>query len=313
MAQILQAEDVSKKFASRLAVNQLTLSISSGEIVGFLGPNGAGKTTAMRMICGFFPPSAGRILIDGVDIQQEPTIAKKMIGYLPETVSLYGDMRVVEYLNFVAAVKGVGFLNRTKSVKEKIEQCGLGDVSKRLIGRLSKGFRQRVGLAQALLGDPKLLVLDEPTSGLDPKQISDIRALIHGLKKDRAVLFSTHILPEVSMLCSRVVMLDQGRVLASGTVEELEAHLSEDFQIQVTILGRSKTTEAVHVLQGIEGLKDIHFVVAESEQVVLTCRAPAQLEFRNVITEKLSRHGISVLEIKREQLTLEEIFLRLLK
>ncbi len=313
MAQILQVEDVSKKFASRSAVNKLTLSISSGEIVGFLGPNGAGKTTAMRMICGFFPPSSGRILIDGVDIQQEPKAAKRMIGYLPETVSLYSDMRVVEYLNFVAAVKGVGFLSRGKAVKEKIEQCGLGDVQKRLIGRLSKGFKQRVGLAQALLGEPKLLVLDEPTSGLDPKQISDIRALIHSLKRDRAVLFSTHILPEVSMLCSRVVMLDQGRVLASGTVEELEAHLAEDFQIQITILGRNKTTEAVHVLESIAGLKDIHFVVTESEQVVLTCRAPSQLEFRYVITEKLSKQGISVLEIKREQLTLEEIFLRLLK
>ncbi len=313
MSSILQVDQVSKKFASLQAVKDLTLSLSSGEIVGFLGPNGAGKTTAMRMICGFFPPSSGRILIDGIDISRDPKSAKKLIGYLPETVSLYGDMRVSEYLHFVAAVKGVGFLARGKQVDEKIEQCGLGEVRKRLIGRLSKGFKQRVGLAQALLGDPKLLILDEPTSGLDPKQISEIRALIHSLKSGRALLFSTHILPEVTMLCNRVVMLNKGRVLASGTVEELEAHLSEDFQIQITILGRAKTSEAVAVLEKIEGLKDINFIISEGEQVMMTCRAPVQLEFRNVITEKLSKHGIAVIEIKREQLTLEEIFLRLLK
>lgn len=310
---ILQVDQVSKKFASLQAVKDLTLSLSAGEIVGFLGPNGAGKTTAMRMICGFFPPSSGRIVIDGIDMRDDPKTAKKLIGYLPETVSLYGDMRVVEYLNFVAAVKGVGFLSRSKAVKEKIEQCGLGDVSKRLIGKLSKGFKQRVGLAQALLGDPKLLILDEPTSGLDPKQISEIRSLIQSLSSGRAVLFSTHILPEVTMLCNRVVMLNKGRVLASGTVEELEAHLSEDFQIQITILGRARTSEALAILESIEGLKDINFIVSTGEQVMMTCRAPIQLEFRNVITEKLSKQGISVIEIKREQLTLEEIFLRLLK
>lgn len=310
---ILQVDQVSKKFDSLRAVTDLTLTLSPGEIVGFLGPNGAGKTTAMRMICGYFPPSSGRITIDGVDMRREPKIAKKMIGYLPETVNLYGDMRVIEYLNFVAAVKGVGFLSRGKMVNEKIEQCGLGDVKKRLVGRLSKGFKQRVGLAQALLGEPKLLILDEPTSGLDPKQISDIRNLIQSLRSGRAILFSTHILPEVTLLCDRVVMLNKGRVLASGTVEELEAHLSEDFQIQVTILGRGKTAEAVSVLEEIEGLKDINFIVAMNDQVVMTCRAPTHLEFRNVITERLSKRGISVIEIKREMLTLEEIFLRLLK
>lgn len=313
MATLLQVDCVSKKFGSIKAVNDLTLSIPSGEIVGFLGPNGAGKTTAMRMICGYFPPSSGRITIDGIDMHAEPKAAKKLIGYLPETINLYGDMRVSEYLNFVAAIKGIGFLSRGKAVAEKIEQCGLGEVRKRLIGRLSKGFKQRVGLAQALLGNPKLLVLDEPTSGLDPKQISEIRALIHSLKSDRAVLFSTHILPEVTMLCNRVVMLNRGKMLASGTVAELEAHLAEDFQIQVTILGRGKTTEAVSVLESISGLRDIHFIVSENDQVVLTCRAPAQLEFRSMMTEKLTQQGIPVIEIKREQLTLEEIFLRLLK
>ncbi len=313
MTSILQVDQVSKKFTSLQAVKDLTLSLSSGEIVGFLGPNGAGKTTAMRMICGYFPPSSGRIVIDGIDMHDDPKSAKKLIGYLPETVSLYGDMRVHEYLHFVAAVKGVGFLKRGKQVAEKIEQCGLGEERKRLIGRLSKGFKQRVGLAQALLGDPKLLVLDEPTSGLDPKQISEIRSLIHSLKSGRAVLFSTHILPEVTMLCNRVVMLNKGRVLASGTVEELEAHLAEDFQIQVTILGRTKTSEALAILKEIEGLKDINFIVSDSEQVMITCRAPVQLEFRNVITERLSKQGIAVIEIKREQLTLEEIFLKLLK
>lgn len=246
-------------------------------------------------------------------MREDPKAAKKMIGYLPETVSLYGDMRVIEYLNFVAAVKGIGFLQRSKAIKEKIEQCGLGEVQKRLIGRLSKGFKQRVGLAQALLGDPKLLVLDEPTSGLDPKQISEIRSLIQGLKQDRAVLFSTHILPEVSMLCSRVVMMNQGRVLASGTVEELEAHLSEGFQIHITVLDSSKAPAAEKILKSIGGLTDIKCFAPEGGQAVLSCHAPAQLEFRNVITSKFSSQGIEVLEIKREQLSLEEIFLRLLK
>lgn len=313
MPPLLQVDAVTKRFGFLKAVHDLTLTIPSGEIVGFLGPNGAGKTTAMRMICGYFPPSSGNITINGIAMQEDPKAAKKLIGYLPETVSLYSDMRVIEYLNFVAAVKGVGFLGRAKHIEEKVEQCGLGEVRKRLIGRLSKGFKQRVGLAQALLGDPKLLVLDEPTSGLDPKQISEIRALIQSLKSGRAVLFSTHILPEVTMLCNRVVMLNKGRVLASGTVEELEAHLSEDFQIQITILGRSKTAEAVSILEKIQGLKDIHFAVSEGDQVIMTCRAPVQLEFRNVITERLSKQGIAVIEIKREQLTLEEIFLRLLK
>ena len=176
MSSLLQVDRVSKKFSSLQALQDLTLSLQAGEIVGLLGPNGAGKTTAMRIICGYFPPSSGRISIDGINMQNDPRSAKKMIGYLPETVSLYGDMRVIEYLNFVAAIKGVGFLARGKQVAEKIEQCGLGEVRKRLIGRLSKGFKQRVGLAQALLGEPKLLILDEPTSGLDPRQISEIRS-----------------------------------------------------------------------------------------------------------------------------------------
>ncbi len=310
---ILQVDQVSKKFGNLHAVNHLTFAMQAGEIVGFLGPNGAGKTTAMRMICGFFPPSSGEIIIDGISLHTEPKSAKKLMGYLPETVSLYSDMRVSEFLHFVAAVKGVGFFRREKHVSEKIEECGLGEVRKRLIGRLSKGYKQRVGLAQALLGDPKLLILDEPTSGLDPRQISEIRALIRNLKQNRAILFSTHILPEVSMLCDRVIMLDKGRVFASGTVEELQAHLTEDFQIQITILGRDHTSSAVKILESIQGLKEVQSAFSESEQVVITCRAPAQLEFRNLIAERFSKEGIAVLEIKREQLTLEEIFLRLLK
>jgi ABC-2 type transport system ATP-binding protein len=212
---------LTKRYGSLVAVENLSFQLEKGEVLGFLGPNGAGKTTTMRIITGYMPPTKGTVHIEGLDIIDYPLQAKKLIGYLPENPPLYNDMSVSEYLNFVADVKQVSANEKRSSIFNVMEQCGLTDVRKRIIGHLSKGYRQRVGIAQALVNNPSVLILDEPTIGLDPKQIIEIRELIKNLSGDRTVILSTHILPEVTMICSKVVIINQGKIVLEESLESI--------------------------------------------------------------------------------------------
>ncbi|OQA57678.1 MAG: putative ABC transporter ATP-binding protein YxlF [Candidatus Omnitrophica bacterium ADurb.Bin277] len=310
---LVRFESVTKTYGRHPAVENLSFEIARGEVVGFLGPNGAGKTTAMRILAGYFAPTAGHVKIDGMDLFKEPQKTKRNIGYLPEVVNLYPDMRVREYLAFVSELKGVPRRDRGAHIEEKVELCGLGDVSKRLIGRLSKGYRQRVGLAQALVGDPSVLILDEPTTGLDPKQISEIRELIRHLGKTRAVILSTHILPEVSMVCNRVIMIHHGKVLASGTVRELEACLRDREAIFVTVGGADCEEPAERLLSGIRGVENVRVVERHEKEIKFCLETSQSRDLRPEVSEMFVRNAIPLLEVSRDQLTLEEIFLKLLK
>jgi ABC-2 type transport system ATP-binding protein len=218
---MISVQNVSKFFGSLKALDCVSFEIKSGEVVGFLGPNGAGKTTMMRIIAGIFPASEGNVLINGKNLFQSKAAVRSQIGYLAEHNPLYRDMTAKEFLFYVAALKGVGFWNRKREVESVIDQCDLGDVRNRLIGKLSKGYQQRTGLAQALIENPSFLILDEPTNGLDPKQISDMRKLIRSLSSKRTIFLSTHILSEVQATCQRVLILNEGRLMVNFELSEL--------------------------------------------------------------------------------------------
>ena len=223
---MIDVVNLTKRFGDLVAVDQVSFSAKEGEILGFLGPNGAGKTTTMRIITGFMPATAGTVTVSGFDIFDDSYEVRKRIGYLPESPPLYHDMTVGTYLHFVARIKGMGRMEIAEATERVVEQCGLTAVARRVLGHLSKGFRQRVGLAQALIHNPSVLVLDEPTIGLDPRQIIDIRTLIHELAEERTVILSTHILPEVAQLCQKVVVINEGRIAVEDRMDNLTRDLS---------------------------------------------------------------------------------------
>ena len=220
---MIKVEGLTKRYGDVTAIEDLSFQVEKGEIVGFLGPNGAGKTTTMRIITGFLPSTDGTVSVAGHDIFEKPMEVKKKIGYLPEHPPLYADMTVAGYLKFVSKIKGVPRSARADAIDRMVERCGLKDVRKKIIGKLSKGYRQRVGLAQAMIHDPQVLILDEPTIGLDPKQIIEIRELVKSLAGDQTIILSTHILPEVTMICQRCLIIDQGRIVADDSLEALTA------------------------------------------------------------------------------------------
>ena len=220
---MIDVRHLTKRYGERTAVNDLSFSVERGEVVGFLGPNGAGKSTTLRMLTGFLEPSAGEVRIAGFDAKKQPLEVKRSVGYMPEAVPLYLEMRVVEYLRYRAELKGVPRRDRKQNVDKALELANVADVRGRIIGQLSKGYRQRVGLADALVADPPLLILDEPTAGLDPNQIRQVRDLVRSLGREKTVLLSTHILPEVEAICGRVIILDRGRLVSSGRPEELRS------------------------------------------------------------------------------------------
>ena len=310
---LINFENVSKRYGAFQALRDVSFQVREGEIVGFLGPNGAGKTTALRILSGFFPPTSGRVFIRGVDMSRHPHKAKRAIGYLPETVSLYPDMRVIEYLRFVAKLKDVPAHELRGHIRAKMSFCGLLDVGHRLIGRLSKGYRQRVGLAQALMGDPSVLILDEPTTGLDPTQIKEIRGLIRALGQNRAVILSTHILPEASMLCGRVLMINRGEILASGTVPELASCLKDREVVHIKIKNRTDRKRALEILGSIPGIKGLKAEEEAGGETFISFETSSEEDLRPGITKLFVEQGISLAEIRREPLNLEDVFLGLLK
>lgn len=306
---MVEVDHLSKAFGPRLAVEDISFSVAKGEILGFLGPNGAGKTTTMRVLTGFIPPSSGRVRIAGFDIDQHSLEARRQVGYLPETVPLYPELTVERYLEFVATIRGVRRHRRAQRIAHALEVTATGDVRRDPIGRLSKGFRQRVGLAQAIIHDPAIMILDEPTVGLDPKQIIETRQLIKRLGSEHTIILSTHILPEVSMTCQRVIIINNGRLVASDTPDNLVRTLRGSQRVLIEVQGPD---EQIRAALGR---------VARVQGVELLGRAGPRLQYRVLIAgaadlrDQLARAvitgGWSLFELRQETATLEDIFLRL--
>jgi ABC-2 type transport system ATP-binding protein len=306
---MIEVENLSKRYGPTLAVSGVSFNVEKGEVLGFLGPNGAGKTTTMRVITGFFPPTEGKVRVAGYDVVEEPLEAKRRTGYLPETPPVYPDMTVVEYLAFVARIKGVPNRNIETRLDEIVEKCAVGDVRYRQIGKLSKGYRQRVGLAQALIHNPEVLVLDEPTAGLDPKQIIETRELIKGLAGQHTVILSTHILPEVSKTCQRVVVINAGQIVAVGTPDELTRRLQGFETVLVTVEGPAAAI--IEKYQRIGGVNLVEPRETRDGRVTLEVHSEKDKDVRAELARATVESGWKLYELKTSGLSLEEIFLKL--
>ena len=306
---MIEVKNLCKSYGSKLAVDNISFTANESEILGFLGPNGAGKSTTMNILTGYLSSTSGQALINGIDILEDPVAAKKDIGYLPELPPLYLDMTVMEYLNFVYDLKKCKLPRRSHLA----EICGLvkiTDVSKRVIRNLSKGYKQRVGLAQALVGNPKVLILDEPTVGLDPKQIIEIRTLIKKLGKNHTVILSSHILSEVQAVCDRIVVIDKGKLVANDTTENLSHNLSADHKLTVQIEGPSK--EVKTLLENIPDMVEVH-VNRQVDKTVTeySLNAREGADVRREVFKRMAERSYPILLMRSSELTLEEIFLKL--
>ena len=309
---MIQVEGLSKKYARHIAVDNISFTVEKGDIVGFLGPNGAGKTTTMRILTCFMPPTAGRASVAGFDVFEHPAEVKKRIGYLPETPPLYPEMKVADYLMFVARLKGVPERDVKSRTSQAMERCAVSDVKDKLIAKLSKGYRQRVGLAQAIIHNPEVLILDEPTSGLDPKQINETRELIKGLAGDHTIILSTHILPEVESVCRNVIIINQGRVVATDSVSHLKTSAGEGaVQIQIDSAGLA---DALAVRQRLEQVPGVSKVVDRATAPPVFTFEVDLLEGQSVrgeLARAVVQSGWSLLELKSSSQSLEAVFLQL--
>ena len=307
---MIEVTNLVKKYGDHVAVDHLSFTIEKGKIYGFLGPNGAGKSTTMNMITGYIASTEGKVVIDGHDILEEPEEAKKCIGYLPELPPLYFDMTVLEYLKFAADLKKIPRDKKADMIDEVMEMVKITDMKNRLIKNLSKGYRQRVGLAQAILGYPEVIILDEPTVGLDPKQIIEIRSLIKELKKKHTVILSSHILSEVSAVCDYVLIISHGKLVASDTPENL-GRLAEGSNTLSMLVKGPKTT--IHeALSGIEGIKDLQMNFNEKEGLWnVALSTEEQADIREKVFFKMAEISCPIYEMKSKKVSLEEIFLEL--
>ena len=301
---MIKIDRVTKIFGPTVAVKNISFEVKKGEILGFLGPNGAGKTTTMRIITGYFPPTNGNAYVAGHSVLDDPLSVKRRIGYVPENPSMYKDMRVNEYLRFVGAIKGVKRNLLKESIEKNVQLCALESVVHKRIKELSKGFRQRVALGQALVNDPPVLVLDEPTSGLDPKQIHEIRELIKSMAGKRTIILSTHILPEVSMTCNKVVIINEGKIVAVDTTENIGRSFTHTNQIEVTVQGPSD--RIVENLTKMDGIKRV-----DHKGMSYIIDVEKDTDLRAEIAKKIVENGFDLLELKRKSLSLEDIFLKL--
>jgi ABC-2 type transport system ATP-binding protein len=305
---MIVADRLTKHFSAFTAIEEVSFRIEKGEVVGFLGPNGAGKSTTMRILAGVFPPSSGRVTIAGHDVAGEPLRARAVVGYLPERSPLYLDMTTRAYLNYVARMKGVSSSRCRDEVDTAIDRCALRPVAERIVGSLSKGFRQRVGIAQALVGDPQVLILDEPTVGLDPEQVADMRALVRELGRDRTVILSTHILPEVEATCDRVIIIRRGRVVAVDTPANLNRRLRRGAQIWVEVNGPADLVAAhLKALPGVDRVES-HPDTTDG-CALLTVTTSRSVDLRENIADAIASRGWGLRELRPLALTLEEIFL----
>jgi len=311
---MIKVEGLTKRYARTVAVDNISFEIAKGQIVGFLGPNGAGKTTTMRVLTCFLPPSAGTANVAGFDVLKNPFEVKKRIGYLPETPPLYPEMEVVEYLTFVGRLKGIGKSELGKRIDEVSERCAIGDVRKKLVGKLSKGYRQRVGLAQAIIHNPDVLVLDEPTAGLDPKQIIETRELIKGLAGDHTIILSTHILPEVEQTCEQVIIIAKGKLVATDSVTNLTSRLLGSETVAVEVEPRDGVIDSVVVRQRLEQVPGVSRVLIKETRDKRHSFEVEGLQGRSVRAElarSVVEAGWNLTELRPLALSLEEIFLQL--
>ncbi|MCZ8514935.1 ATP-binding cassette domain-containing protein [Paenibacillus filicis] len=339
---MLEVKQVSKLYENQRGVQSVDFSMSRGEIVGFLGPNGAGKTTTMRMITGYLNPTHGSILIDGLSMAEHPKKARQKIGYLPETPPLYPEMSVIAYLRFIADLRGIPAKEQKNRIDEVIERLGLEGRERQVIRSLSKGYKQRIGLAQAILHNPDLLILDEPTSGLDPKQIIEIRQLIRELGENHTVLLSTHILPEINALCNRVLIINQGKIVLDGQPDQLANSMGDTFEVSLEVKGPrerilaelrsmpevSGVRELAAEAAGAEGLTDAEATTADADNANEADRVPAaaaetqgavkvlvtaadRTDIREALFYRMAEKRYPILGMKKESLSLEDIFLKL--
>src|SRR5438477_3402374 len=305
---MIKVENLTKRYAGQTAIRDLNFEVGQGEIMGFLGPNGAGKTTTMRILAGFMPATSGRASIAGFDVFERSLQARSRLGYMPENVPLYNDMRVTEYLDYRAALKGVPHRRIAERVGDVKELCGLKDVEKKLIGALSKGFRQRVGLADALVHEPDLLILDEPTSGLDPNQIRQVRDLIKNLDKQHTILLSTHIVTEVEMTCSRVIIINKGRIEACDTPENLLSQIRTAGG--VVLEAKVGSDDGAEELRKIPGVRDVT-ASKDGEWEIFALRVEANTDVRAEVFRLATARQWTVRELSQRKATLEDVFVEI--
>lgn len=308
---MIEVKHVTKKYGNFTAVDDINFTIKNDEIVGFLGPNGAGKSTTMNMITGYIEPTSGKIIVNDYEISKDPKKVKRQIGYMPESTPLYNDLTVREFVNYMADLKYVKRKDKKEKVDKVLQDVGLTDVQKKLIRNLSRGYKQRVSMAGALIGDPKVLILDEPTVGLDPKQITEIRDLIRKLGKNHTVILSSHILSEVSQICEKVIIINKGKVLAVDTPSNLEEKFEEENRIFVTV--EDEKNKIDRVAKKIKNLKSIEFIKDKNDgtkQYELI--ADKSTDLRKEIFNLFPKNDINILELKKSEITLEDAFLKLI-
>jgi len=301
---MIEVRDLSKQYGNRSAIQKLNFSVKKGEVVGFLGPNGAGKTTTMKIITGFMAPSSGQVTVGGFDVFENPIEVKRLLGYLPETPPVYGDMLVSDYLRFVANLKGLPSAKVKSAVDEAIDKTNLQDVSGRLIQNLSKGYRQRVGLAQALVGSPEVLILDEPTVGLDPRQVAEIRSLLQELKGQHTIILSTHILSEVEATCERVIIINRGQILTQDTISQLKARTKGSRILRLRL--RRKESEAQTALRALPGVTSVE---KSGEGLLVATNGSDDLV--EAISGKVVELGAGLVELSQPTAALEDIFIQM--
>ncbi len=306
---MIHAKDLVKRFGETVAVDHASFHVAEGQIVGFLGPNGAGKTTTLRILTCFMPATSGTATVDGHDVHGDSLAVRRIIGYMPENVPLYGEMRVQEYLRYRAKLKGIKpGSERRRRVEEVIERCWLKDSRRKLCGQLSKGYRQRVGIADALVHDPKILILDEPTVGLDPNQIRETRRLIKELAQKHTVLLSTHILPEVGMICDHVIIIHRGKVAAAGTPDDLMKKIAGANEVMLEAQGPPDRIEpALRAIEGVTSVKRR----AEGGRTVFVLEARGNADVRPDVSRRLAEKGWPLLELHRHTASLEDVFVSL--
>ena len=301
---MLAVKNLSKSYGSRPAISDLNFSVNKGEIIGFLGPNGAGKTTTMKILTGYMVPNKGQVSIDGLDIAKEPILAKKKLGYLPEFPPLYLDMTVESYLSYVAQLKLCSKKDIPKLLQRAIEKTQLQKVRKRLIANLSKGFKQRVGLAQALVSDPEILILDEPTVGLDPKQVIEIRETLNHLKGSHTIIFSTHILSEVQMICDRVIIINEGQIVSQDSLQELSHKMRAKRKLSLRLKG-----ELQALIPELEKIKGVLSVQKQSESLILDVEKEDHIN--QEVAQAVIKSPVRLMELKEQAFNLEDVFIRL--
>ena len=307
---MIEVQNLVKKYGDTYAVDDVSFSIKQGEIVGFLGPNGAGKTTTMNMLTGYLAPTSGKVLIDNIDIMDKPIEAKKNIGFLPETPPLYVDMTVYEYLSFVYELKGCD-MNREKHLNEVLSTVKIYDVRNRLIRNLSKGYKQRVGIASAIVGNPKIIILDEPTVGLDPQQIIEIRSLIRILGKSHTVILSSHLLNEVQAVCSRILIINHGRIIADEKASSLLGSLGQSTKIKVKVAGPQK--EVYNILRALPGVTDVKEAgVKEGDSFTFLVESKNGIDIRKPMFNALATKKYPIMGLETTEGELEDVFVKLI-